>query len=86
MILGHQPVTLYTLKTMYTYTMYTLYTLYTMYTMYTLYILYTLQVDTALEGVEQTDLGQYLSLAEQYKPLLGPGHYQLVIIRHVVFT
>ena len=45
-----------------------------------------LQVDTALEGVEQTDLGQYLSLAEQYKPLLGPGHYQLVIIRHVVFT
>ena len=77
MILGPQPVTLYTLKTMYTYTMYT---------MYTLYILYTLQVDTALEGVEQTDLGQYLSLAEQYKPLLGPGHYQLVIIRHVVFT
>ena len=42
-----------------------------------------LQVDTALEGVEQTDLGQYLSLAEQYKPLLGPGHYQLVIIRCV---
>ena len=39
------------------------------------------QVDSALEEVEQMDLTKYLALVEQYKPRLGPSHYQLVIMR-----
>ena len=40
-----------------------------------------LQVDSALEEVEQMDLDKYLALVEQYKGRLGPSHYQLVIMR-----
>ena len=34
-----------------------------------------------MEEVEEQDLAHYLRLAEQFKPVLGPGHYQLVMIR-----
>ena len=36
-----------------------------------------------MEEVEEQDLAHYLRLAEQFKPLLGPGHYQLVLIREI---
>ena len=39
-----------------------------------------------MEEVEEQDLAHYLRLAEQFKPLLGPGHYQLVLIRRFIHT
>ena len=39
-----------------------------------------------MEEVEEMDLDHYLRLAEQFKPVLGPGHYQLVMIRRFIHT